>query len=73
MQWNVELLFLFFLRVVVRSRTPTVKTTETSTKMVATTAHKEVVRYASGAVQMGPNIDYEEVEYPEEDIYEHPK
>jgi len=57
----------------VKRRTATVKTTETSAKMVAATTDKETVHYVSGAVQMRPNVAYEEVEYPEEDIYEHPK
>ena len=41
--------------------------------MVGATTDKEMVHYASGMVQMRPNIAYEEVVYPEEDIYEHPK
>ena len=41
--------------------------------MVGATTDKETVHYASGAVQMGRNVAYEEVEYPEEDIYEHLK
>jgi len=41
--------------------------------MVVATTDKEMIRYASGTVQRGPNISYEEVEYPEEDIYVHPK
>ena len=57
----------------VKRRTPTVKATETSAKMVGATTDKEMVHYASGMVQMRPNIAYEEVVYPEEDIYEHPK
>jgi len=56
-----------------KRRTPTVKTTETSAKTVGATTDKETVHYASGTVQMRPNVAYEEVEYPEEDIYEHPK
>jgi len=56
-----------------KRRTPTVKTTETSAKTVGATTDKETVHYVSGAVQMRPNVAYEEVEYPEEDIYEHPK
>ena len=55
-----------------KRRTPTSKTTETSTKATAATTDKEMVRYESGMVQMGPTISYEEVEYPEEAIYEHP-
>lgn len=55
-----------------KRRTPTVKTTETSAKTVGATTD-ETVHYVSGAVQMRPNVAYEEVEYPEEDIYEHPK
>ena len=56
-----------------KRRTSTVKKTETSAKMVGATTDKETVHYASGAVQMGPNVAYEAVEYPEENIYEHPK
>ena len=61
-----------FWRAVVKRRTPTVKTTETSTKTATATTDKEMVRYASGRVQLGPNVAYGEVKYPEEDIYEHP-
>ena len=63
---------LIFTSVVMKRRTPGVKTTETSTKAAATTTGKEMVQYASRMVQIGPNIAYEEMEYPEEDIYEHP-
>ena len=56
-----------------KRRTSTVKKTETGAKMVGATTDKETVHYASGAVQMGPNVAYEAVEYPEENIYEHPK
>ena len=62
----------YFTSVVMKRRSPRVKTTETSTKAAAATTGKEMVRYASGTVQMGPNIAYEEVKYPEEAIYEHP-
>ena len=54
----------------VKRRTPRAKT---STKTAAATTGKETVRYASGTVQMGPNVAYEKVEYPEEAIYEDPK
>jgi len=57
---------------VVKRRTPRFKTTETTTKAAAATTNKEVVRYASGTVQMGSSVAYEGVEYPEEAIYEHP-
>ena len=56
--------------VVVKRRTPTVKTTET--KAAAATTDQEMVRHASGAVQVGPNIAYEEVGYPTEAVYDHP-
>ena len=55
-----------------KRRTPTSKTTKTSTEVTAATRDKEVVQYERGTVQMFPNISYEEVEYPEEAIYEHP-
>ena len=55
-----------------KRRTPTVKTTETSTKAAAATTDQEMVRHASGAVQVGPNIAYEEVGYPTEAVYDHP-
>jgi len=58
--------------VVVKRRTPTVKTTETSTKAAAATTDKGMVRHASGAVQVHPNIAYEVVEYRTEAVYDHP-
>ena len=54
----------------VKRRTPTVKTTET--KAAAATTDQEMVRHASGAVQVGRNIAYEEVGYPTEAVYDHP-
>ena len=60
------------LRAGVKRRTPRIKTSETSTKTAAATTNKEVVRYASGTVQMGSNVTYEGIECPEEAIYEHP-
>ena len=56
----------------VKRRTPKVKTTETSARTAAVTTDKETVRYASGTVQLGPKVAYEEVGYLEEDIYEYP-
>ena len=61
----------YLTSVVMRRRSPRVKTTETSTTAAAATTGKEMVQYASGMVQIGPNIAYEEMNYREEDIYEH--
>jgi len=55
-------------RAVVKRKTPRIKTTESSAKTADATTNKEMVRYASGTVQMGSNVAYEGVGYPEEAI-----
>ena len=51
-----------------KGRTPV---TQTSTKTTAAASDKEVVRYTSESVQIGPNTTYEDVTYPEEEIYDY--
>ena len=51
-----------------KGRTPV---TQTSTKVTAAANTKEVVRYTSESVQIGPNTSYEDVTYPEEEIYDY--
>ena len=46
----------------------------TGTKTTAAAAKgKDVVQYTSETLQIGPNIAYEDVTYPQEVIYEIPK
>ena len=52
----------------VKGRTPV---TQTSTKVTAAANTKEVVRYTSESVQIGPNTSYEDVTYPEEELYDY--
>ena len=47
--------------------------TWTGTKTTAATKDKDVVYYTSETLQIGPNIAYEDVTYPQEIIYETPK
>ena len=45
----------------------------TGTKTTAADKDKDVVHYTSETLQIGPNIAYEDVTYPQEVIYETPK
>ena len=45
----------------------------TGTKTTAAAKGKDVVHYTSETLQIGPNIAYEDVTYPQEVIYETPK
>ena len=47
--------------------------TWTGTKTIAAAKDKDVVHYTSETLQIGPNIAYEDVTYPQEIIYETPK
>ena len=62
-EYNV---LLFLWSIVVKRRTGT-KTTAAAAK------DKDVVQYTSETLQIGPNIAYEDVTYPQEVIYETPK
>ena len=47
--------------------------TGTKTTAAAAAKGKDVVQYTSETLQIGPNIAYEDVTYPQEVIYETPK
>ena len=59
-------MFLLFLWSIVVKR-------RTGTTVAAAAKGKDVVQYTSETLQIGPNIAYEDVTYPQEVIYETPK